>query len=204
MLDANRRTPVHGRPRGICSVPSCPASSGDSGPRSTLLAPRPVHPPPRVATAMHEARASLELGIQALFFGDFLLGLQKKVTRPPGRIPGALPARPTHPDGEATNRGETRSRRTRPSRPTGDSEPDAGTNERRLPAKFIPLELCVAMATTLAREKASRSISCAGCKDSMARPSLGPSVRRTWQRCARRQPPSQNPAPTAQLNSSSR
>jgi len=26
--------------------------------------------------------------IEALFFGDFLLGQQKKVTRPPGRIPG--------------------------------------------------------------------------------------------------------------------
>ncbi len=58
---------------------------------------------------MHEARASLELGIQALFFGDFLLGLQKKVTRPPGRIPGALPARQTHPDGEAANQTKARS-----------------------------------------------------------------------------------------------
>ena len=28
--------------------------------------------------------------IQGLFFGDFLLALQKKVTRPPGRIPGAV------------------------------------------------------------------------------------------------------------------
>ncbi|WP_421881128.1 hypothetical protein [Methylibium sp.] len=27
----------------------------------------------------------------ALFFGDFLLSQQKKVTRPPGRIPGAVP-----------------------------------------------------------------------------------------------------------------
>ncbi|HSV71792.1 MAG TPA: hypothetical protein VLI72_16920 [Methylibium sp.] len=27
--------------------------------------------------------------VQALFFGDFLLSQQKKVTRPPGRIPGA-------------------------------------------------------------------------------------------------------------------
>jgi hypothetical protein len=27
--------------------------------------------------------------VRALFFGDFLLGQQKKVTRPPGRIPGA-------------------------------------------------------------------------------------------------------------------
>src|SRR6185369_5662868 len=26
--------------------------------------------------------------IEALFFGDFLLGQQKKVTRPPGRTPG--------------------------------------------------------------------------------------------------------------------
>src|SRR5688500_8179119 len=29
----------------------------------------------------------LGFGIQALFFGDFLLGQQKKVTRPPGRDP---------------------------------------------------------------------------------------------------------------------
>jgi hypothetical protein len=28
-------------------------------------------------------------GVQALFFGDFLLGQQKKVTRPPGRNPAA-------------------------------------------------------------------------------------------------------------------
>jgi hypothetical protein len=27
--------------------------------------------------------------VRALFFGDFLLGQQKKVTRPPGRNPGA-------------------------------------------------------------------------------------------------------------------
>jgi hypothetical protein len=100
--------PVHGRPRGPCSVPSCPASSGASGPRSTLLAPRPVHPPPRAATALHEARDSLELGLKALFFGDFLLGPQKKVTRPPGRIPGALPARQTTPDGAAENQRKAR------------------------------------------------------------------------------------------------
>jgi hypothetical protein len=103
---ANRRAQATGRPKGPISVPSCPASSSGSGPRSTLLAPRPVHPPHRVAPAMHEARDSLELGIQALFFGDFLLGPQKKVTRPPGRIPGALPARQTTPDGEAANQGK--------------------------------------------------------------------------------------------------
>ena len=71
---ATSRAQVHDRPQGPISVPSCPASSGGSGPRSILLAPRPVHPPPRAAPAIHEARDSLELGIQALFFGDFLLG----------------------------------------------------------------------------------------------------------------------------------
>jgi hypothetical protein len=30
------------------------------------------------------------LVFQALFFGDFLLGQQKKVTRQPGRLPGAV------------------------------------------------------------------------------------------------------------------
>ena len=32
-------------------------------------------------------------GVRALFFGDFLLGQQKKVTRQPGRIPGGLSPR---------------------------------------------------------------------------------------------------------------
>jgi hypothetical protein len=30
------------------------------------------------------------LAVQRLFFGDFLLAQQKKVTRPPGRIPGTV------------------------------------------------------------------------------------------------------------------
>jgi hypothetical protein len=34
--------------------------------------------------------------VQRLFFGDFLLAPQKKVTRPPGRTPGNLPADPSH------------------------------------------------------------------------------------------------------------
>ncbi len=47
--------------------------------------------------------------MEALFFGDFLLGPQKKVTRLPGRNTGGLPARPPHPDGEAANQKEARS-----------------------------------------------------------------------------------------------
>jgi hypothetical protein len=47
--------------------------------------------------------------MEALFFGDFLLGLQKKVTRPPGRNPGALPARQTTPKSAAANKHEARS-----------------------------------------------------------------------------------------------
>src|SRR5213595_921376 len=34
---------------------------------------------------------------KALFFGDFLLGHQKKVTRPPGRDPAAAPTRQKKP-----------------------------------------------------------------------------------------------------------
>ena len=83
---ATSRAQVHDRPQGPISVPSCPASSGGSGPRSTLLAPRPIHPPPRATPAMHEARESLELGIQALFFGDFLLGPEESYP-PAGRNP---------------------------------------------------------------------------------------------------------------------
>src|SRR5205085_7538204 len=36
---------------------------------------------------------------KALFFGDFLLSQQKKVTRPPGRDPAAAPARQRNPAG---------------------------------------------------------------------------------------------------------
>ena len=38
-----------------------------------------------------------ECGFRVLFFGDFLLGPQKKVTRLPGRIPGGLPRVTNHP-----------------------------------------------------------------------------------------------------------
>ena len=81
-----RRAQVHDRPQGPISVPSCPASSSGSCPRSTLLVPRPIHPPPRESQAMPEARDSLELGIQALFFGDFLLGPEESYP-PAGRNP---------------------------------------------------------------------------------------------------------------------
>jgi len=35
-------------------------------------------------------------GVQALFFGYFFMGQQKKVTRLPGRNPGAVPAMQPH------------------------------------------------------------------------------------------------------------
>jgi hypothetical protein len=40
---------------------------------------------------LSEARLSTarQANVEALFFGDFLLSQQKKVTRPPGRNPGA-------------------------------------------------------------------------------------------------------------------
>ena len=108
---------VRGRPRGPISVPSCPASSSGSGPRSTLLAPRPVHPPPRESQAMPEARASSELGIQASSLVTFFWA-QKKVTRPPGGIRRAA--------GTANNPGRRSCapkgnsfRRTSSSRPNG-------------------------------------------------------------------------------------
>jgi hypothetical protein len=46
---------------------------------------------------MRSERLWCSCAVQGLFFGDFLLAPQKKVTRPPGRIPGtALGNQPKH------------------------------------------------------------------------------------------------------------
>jgi hypothetical protein len=45
-------------------------------------------PTPRSAVAMRSERVWCSCAVQGLFFGDFLLAPQKKVTRPPGRNPG--------------------------------------------------------------------------------------------------------------------
>jgi len=50
--------------------------------------------------------------LEALFFGDFLLGQQKKVTRPPGRIPGAAPLKAKNTQRQGTYR-TTRLRKLR-------------------------------------------------------------------------------------------
>jgi len=54
--------------------------------RETFEQPNPSMP----SIERSEATAVLRTDrVRALFFGDFLLGQQKKVTRPPGRNPGA-------------------------------------------------------------------------------------------------------------------
>ena len=52
----------------------------------------------RVASGCHASKgfratltaAARSCAVQRLFFGDFLLARQKKVTRPPGRTPGTV------------------------------------------------------------------------------------------------------------------
>ena len=99
---------------------------------------------------------------------------QKKVTRPPGRNPGALPARPTTPDGEAANQSETRSRRTSSSRPNGRSGPGAGTGMEQLSGHLVSLAQCMSTATTLARRWFSRSNLCRPSEAPVALPSSCP------------------------------
>ncbi len=79
----------------IAGTPDC----RESGPRAKRSEPVTCE---RAAASIHLAVSSSPLGraseagwtngwfcVQALFFGDFLLGHQKKVTRPPGRNPAA-------------------------------------------------------------------------------------------------------------------
>jgi len=82
--------------RGIPGEPGVqPALSGVKW-RGTVLVIRTAARAKRVASSRNESgcfRAPLVAGdrsyaVQGLFFGDFLLAPQKKVTRPPGRTPG--------------------------------------------------------------------------------------------------------------------
>ena len=69
--------------------------------------------------------------VQRLFFGDFLLAQQKKVTRPPGRTPGTTaPSRKDKPEANQTS-----NRRPAPRHlaPQLQNQQPAGNTDRRLP-----------------------------------------------------------------------
>ena len=53
--------------------------------------------------------ASGSCAVQGLFFGDFLLAPQKKVTPPPGGTPGTLPPGKRHLDNQAVGKANRQS-----------------------------------------------------------------------------------------------
>ncbi len=87
--------------RGIPGEPGVQPALGGMKWRAMALVTRTAARAQRVASARKASgcfRAPLfaaprSCAVQGLFFGDFLLAPQKKVTRPPGRTPGNAPGR---------------------------------------------------------------------------------------------------------------